>query len=78
MSTPIERSPRWGRRASLAFFGNKRVIAYSFLAILAVVALALVTTTLRRPQSAAVIDTKLESGRHLTFVLMAQHVAPGT
>ena len=71
-------APRWGRRASLAFFGNKRVIAYSFLAILAVAALGLVTTTLRRPQSADVIDTRIESGRHLTFVLMAQHVAPGT
>ena len=77
--TPIERSPRWGRRASLAFSGNKRVIAYSFLAILAVAALALVTTTLRSPPSAdVVIDTEIESGRHLTFVLMAQQVAPGT
>ena len=76
--TPIERSPRWGRRASLAFSGNKRVIAYSFLAILAVAALALVTTTLRSPPSAdVVIDTEIESGRHLTFVLMAQWVAPG-
>ena len=77
--TPIERSPRWGRRASLAFSGNKRVIAYSFLAILAVAALALVTTTLRSPPSAdVVIDTEIESGRHLTFVLMAQQVASGT
>ena len=63
----MERSPKWG----------KRVIAYSFLAILAVAALGLVTTTLRRPQSADVIDTRIESGRHLTFVLMAQQVAPG-
>ena len=78
MFTPIERLPRWGRRASLAFSGNKQFIAYSFLAILAVAALALVTTTLRRPQSAdVVIDTEIESGRHLTFVLMAQWVAPG-
>ena len=53
----------WRRRASLALSGNKRVIAYSFLAILAVAALALVTTTLRRPQSAdVVIDTEIESG----------------
>ncbi|MYJ12261.1 MAG: hypothetical protein F4086_18300 [Gemmatimonadetes bacterium] len=28
--------------------------------------------------SPPVIDTQIESGRHLTFVLMAQHVAPGT
>ena len=77
--TPMEPSPRWGRRASLAFSGNKRVIAYSFLAILAVAALALVTTTLRSPPSAdVVIDTEIESGRHLTFVLMAQQVASGT
>ena len=77
MFTPKERSPRWGRRASLAFSGNKRIIAYSFLAILAVAALALMTATLRRPPSADVIDTEIESGRHLTFVLMAQWVAPG-
>ena len=79
MFTPIERSPRWDRRASLALSGNKQFIAYSFLAILAVAALALVTTTLRRPQSSdVVIDTEIESGRHLTFVLVAQQVAPGT
>ena len=37
------------------------------------------TATLRRPPSAdVVIDTEIESGRHLTFVLVAQHVAPGT
>ena len=30
MFTPKERSPRSGRRASLAFSGNKRVIAYPY------------------------------------------------
>ena len=52
-----------------------RVVALSLVAILA--AVALVTRTPGRRASPPVIDTQIESGRHLTFVLVAQHVAPG-
>ena len=57
---------------------RNRIIASLCLGILTAVALVLVTTTPRRQQAAALIDTQIESGRHLTFVLMAQQVAPGT
>lgn len=57
---------------------RNRIIASLCLGILTAAVLVLVTTTSRRQQSAASIDTQIESGRHLTFVLMAQQVAPGT
>ena len=56
----------------------KRVIVYLLLASIALAAVALVTNTHGRRPSPPVIDTQIESGRHLTFVLVAQHVAPGT
>ena len=70
-----EKLPNRGRRA---FGGHSRILGYSFLGILAVAAGALVTATLRQPLPPAHIDTRIESGRHLTFVLIAQEVAPGT
>ena len=73
-----ERALRLGRQASLDLSRSSRVAAYSFLATLAVAAATLVTITLRHPESATVIDTRIESGHHLTFVLVAQEVAPGT
>lgn len=66
-----------GTRASSALFRKERVLSWSFLAVLTVAALWLVLDTLNRPQAADVIDTQIESGRHLTFAFVAQHVAPG-
>ena len=73
-----KRSRPWGTQTGFALFGKAQVLGWSFLAVLTVAALALVWANLTRPQSAGVIDTQIESGRHLTFAFMAQHVAPGT
>ena len=55
----------------------KRVIVCSLLAILAVMAVVLISNTPGGRPSPPVIDTQIESGRHLTFVLMAQRIARG-